>query len=167
VLLLVDDDLQLRTAMRDFLSEARFQVLEARNTYDGMFLMAQYGACIDLLITEINLLPVGGIKLAENALRLNSSLRVICMSDPFDGPGMDYWMRYLGAQYLKKPFTPLELHERVQAALGRPPEISDVPIDYRSPTSSQFWERPEGSASSLLERQGSDNQDPTFWLREF
>jgi DNA-binding response OmpR family regulator len=170
VILLVDDDMELRTSLRDFLVNLGFQVLEARDAYDGLFLCAQYGTRIDILLTEINLLPVGGIKLAENALRLWPQIQVVCMSQAFDAPGTKYWMRYLGAHFLRKPFTPLELHECLQMVSGQIQDGMPLPLPENgvSPTSSQFWERrypPESPQAIGFER--SDSQDPTFWMKEF
>ncbi len=163
--LLVDDDTALRAQMRDFLASAGLQVLEARNAYDALFLCAQYGDRLHVLLTEINLLPVGGVKLAENVLRLWPKVKVICMSEACDAPGVAYWMRYLDAQFLRKPFTPLELHGCVQAALGRTGEETDLPLPEALPraTGSQFWEHDPAAAAS----DRSNSRDPTFWLQEF
>ncbi len=152
-ILLVDDDPELRRSMREFLETSGFHVLEARNSYDGLFAIAQFGSQIRLLITELNLLPVGGIKLAENALRLVPDLQVICMSAEVDNQGLTYWMRYLNAQFLQKPFSPFELHERVHLILER--HIQDAPIsilDYHD--------------STLAASRTSNENDEMFWLEE-
>lgn len=151
--LIVDDDPQLRRSMREFLETSGFYVMEARNAYDGLFTIAQYGAQLRLLITELNLLPVGGVKLAENALRLWPHLQILCTSDMADAQGLAYWMRYLNAQFLQKPFSPFELHERVHLALGR--HIQDAPIsimDYQ--------------ATTVATKQRSSNDEEMFWLEE-
>lgn len=131
LVLVVDGDAALRRAMRDYLMESGCAVLEARDAYDALFIIAQYGKSIDLLITEINLLPVGGIKLAENALRLVPSLQVICTSADVEMRGVKYWMRYLRADFLPKPFAPHRLREKVFALLGHRYEDAPMPIlDY-------------------------------------
>lgn len=154
-LLLVDDDLQLRTAMRDFLSRGGYRVLEARNAYDGLFLAAQHGPVIDLLITELNLLPVGGIKLAENVLRLHPLTQVLCMSACEESRPVKYWMRYLNAAFLRKPFTPPDLQEKVHELLARRWDQSSMTV------------LAGGSLPEHGRGRSSSDGDPHFWLKDF
>lgn len=152
--LLVDDDLELRTAMRDFLSNSGYRVLEARDSYDGLFLCAQYGWSINLLITEINLLPVSGIKLAENILRLYPQTQVLCMSSCEETRPVRYWMKYLDAFYIPKPFSPFELHEKVHEILGDRYEDAPMPVlDVPSEAGGKGY--------------SSNSGDPRFWLKDF
>lgn len=147
LVLVVDGDAELRRSMRDFLMQSGCAVLEARDAYDALFIIAQYGKSINLLITEINLLPVGGIKLAENALRLVPSLQVICTSADVEMRGVKYWMRYLRADFLPKPFAPYQLHEKVFALLGHRFEDSPMAIlDYGREPWMEAEERKAGKA---------------------
>jgi DNA-binding response OmpR family regulator len=171
-ILLVDDDPQLRRSMREFLETSGFCVLEARNSYDALYAVAQHGQQIRLLITELNLLPVGGVKLAENVIRLWPHIQVICMSAGADNRGLEFWMRYLGAQFLQKPFSPFDLHERVHLALGQ--HIQDAAIsimDYQATATVATHGQRNGSFENghgdldLPTRTGSTD-DPMFWLQE-
>lgn len=190
LVLLVDGDMALRRAMRDFLMQSGCAVLEARDAYDGLFLCAQYGTAIDLLITEINLLPVGGIKLAENALRLWPRLQVLCMSADAEPCGVQHWMKYLNAQFLPKPFQPFQLHEKVFTLLGRRLEDAPMPIMDAPP---QDWIRGSGKNAvpvagpradpqlrpsmptrwdafrphADMSKPSTSGRDPLFWLKEF
>jgi DNA-binding NtrC family response regulator len=152
--LLVDDDNELRSAMRDFLARSGLRVLEARNAYDGLFACAQHGGAIHLLITEINLLPVSGIKLAENVLRLFPQTQVLCMSACEETRPVRHWMKYLAASFLPKPFSPFDLHEKVLDMLGD--RYEDAPL-------------PAMEAHPRAESRGysSNSGDPAFWLKEF
>ncbi|MDB5104577.1 MAG: hypothetical protein JWP91_2266 [Fibrobacteres bacterium] len=188
LVLLVDDDSELRRAMREFLQQSGCAVLEARNAYDGLFLCAQYGNEISVMITELNLLPVGGVKLAENALRLWPRIQVVCTSVDADPAGVGYWMRYLNAQFLPKPFSPFQLHEKVFSLLGNrledatmsildcqplswmanAPEPEAVPVQtqgMRTQSVQAHWEgfRPHADIS----RPSTNTDDPLFWLKEF
>jgi DNA-binding NtrC family response regulator len=119
LVLVVDDDAALRHAMKEYLMKSGCAVLEARDTYDGLFLCAQYGHALNLMITEINLLPVSGVKLAESALRLWPKIQVVCTAANADMRGVQYWMNYLHADFLPKPFTPAQLHQLVFGLLGK------------------------------------------------
>jgi DNA-binding NtrC family response regulator len=153
-ILLVDDDPELRRSMREFLESSGFNIIEARNSYDGLFAVAQFGHQIRMIITELNLLPVGGIKLAENALRLCPHIQILCMSTEADTHGIAYWMRYLNAQFLQKPFSPFELHERVHLALGLHLEAAPISIlDYHETT-------------TMKAMRNSNENDPMFWIEE-
>lgn len=151
--LLVDDDLELRTAMRDFLAQSGYRVLEARDSYDGLFQCAQYGWAINLLVTEINLLPVSGIKMAENVLRLFPHIQVLCTSAGEETRPIKYWMKYLNASFLPKPFTPFDLHEKVHDLLGDRWEEALMPV---------LDVRPAGGRAY-----SSNSGDPSFWLKDF
>lgn len=175
LVLVVDGDAGLRRAMRDHLVQSGCAVLQAGDAYEALFLIAQYGKSIGLLITEINLLPVGGIKLAENALRLVPSLQVICTSADAEMRGVKHWMRYLRADFLAKPFAPHQLSERAFALLGHRYEDAPIPIlDYGRerrreaealPAEAIRWEafRPYMDMSKPASGKG----DPLFWLKEF
>jgi DNA-binding response OmpR family regulator len=182
LVLLVDGDAVLRRAMRDFLMQSGCAVLEARDAYDALFTCAQYNGTINLLITELNLLPVGGVKLAENALRLWPNLQVLCTTADADMRGVQYWMRYLSAQFLPKPFSPFQLHEKVFSLLGSRMEDATMPILDVQPAS---WADSEGPAAAPsrtsalptrwdafrphadVSRAPANNEDPLFWLKEF
>jgi DNA-binding response OmpR family regulator len=194
MVLIVDGDAALRRAMRDYLMQSGCAVLEARDAYDALFIIAQYGKSIDLLVTEINLLPVGGIKLAENALRLVPSLQVICTSADVEMRGVKYWMRYLRADFLPKPFAPCQLHARVFALLGHRYEDAPLSIlDYGREPWLEAENRKLGRAIAAaapagpkamtttpstarweafrphmeMSKPASNNEDPLFWLKEF
>lgn len=159
-ILLVDDDAALRTAMRDFLAVSGYRVLEARNSYDGLFLAAQHGPAIRLLVTEINLLPVGGIKLAENVLRLFPQTQVLCLSECEETRPVKYWMKYLSASFLRKPFSAVEFHERVSAMLGDPWEEAIQATLGAGPD-------PRDAETTGARGYSSNSADPAFWLKEF
>ncbi len=177
--LLVDDDLELRTAMRDFLAGAGCRVLEARNAYDGLFLAAQHGHGIRLLVTEINLLPVSGIKLAENVLRLFPQTQVLCMSACQETRPVRHWMKYLNAAFLPKPFSPFDLHEKVHAILADRYEAAPMPVPDVRPAGPGVADliagtgrfdgalREAASGRSVGQDYSSNSADPGFWLREF
>jgi DNA-binding NtrC family response regulator len=152
-ILLVDDDIELRTAMRDFLTQSGCRVIEARNSYDGLFQCAQYGWAIHLLVTEINLLPVSVIKLAENALRLFPHIQVLCTSACEETRPIRHWMKYLNASFLPKPFSSFDLHEKVHELLGDRWEEAPMPVQDI---------RPAGNRAH-----SSNSADPSFWLKDF
>ncbi len=155
--LIVDENIALRKVLRNFLHSMGFNVLETGNSYDALFMCAQFGPQIRVLLTEINLLPVSGIKLAENALRLCPHMQIICMAEHYNEDFTKYWLRYLSAEFLQKPFSFIDLHERLVNLLGD--SMEDIPF-------------PDFDASPIREsRQAQDQRErpqgnPLFWLSD-
>jgi DNA-binding NtrC family response regulator len=172
LVLVVEDDAELRRIMRATLAEAGCSVLEARDAYEGLFACAQCGNALRLLITEINLLPVGGIKLAENALRLWPRIQVLCTSSDAEPRGVHHWMRYLSAEFLPKPFSPQQLQSAAFRMLAK--REQDYP---ESATEAAAWTaaapirvqpmpaRSHTVRSAATHAPASRNQK--FWLKEF
>jgi DNA-binding NtrC family response regulator len=171
LVLLVDDDAELRRALATYLTASGCAVVEARDAYDGLFCCAQYGDAIGLIITEINLLPVSGVKLAENALRLWPRMQVLCTSANADAKGVRYWMNYLNAEFLPKPFTAEQFHQKVfplldrhKAAVGLPqggfPRQAPLPGGDADPARYREPGRDGPKAES-------NSRNPMFWLTEF
>jgi two-component system, cell cycle response regulator CpdR len=193
LVLVVDDDAELRRVMRAALTEAGCAVLEARDAYEGLFACAQYGNALHLLITEINLLPVGGIKLAENALRLWPHIQVLCTSADAEPKGVHHWMRYLSAEFLPKPFTAPQLQRAAFRMLAKRdqdfPATTATAVPLRMPpmpsraypslsASVSESASPSISAPSSARAQAVTatvpaaslapaSRNPKFWLKEF
>jgi CheY-like chemotaxis protein len=192
LVLVVDDDAALRHAMKEYLMKSGCAVLEARDAYDGLFLCAQYGHALNLMITEINLLPVSGVKLAESALRLWPKIQVICTSANADMEGVRYWMDYLHSEFLPKPFTPQQLHQLSFSLLGMPyappapeqPRPPALPAHGSHPPKAEFPIQPPPSNRPALSpfppdtthtetgREGrglaeNNARNPLFWFKDF
>jgi len=115
-LLVVDDDLDIRTLLAEQLGRAGYQVLTAA---DGAQMRQQLQReRIDLVVLDLNLPREDGLTLCRD-LRAQSSLPVIMLTaraEPID--------RVLGLEmgaddYLAKPFEPRELLARIRNVLRR------------------------------------------------
>jgi two-component system OmpR family response regulator len=115
-ILLVDDDLDIRTLLAEYLEANSYRVLTAE---DGkqMARVLQDGP-VDLVVLDLNMPGEDGLTLCRN-LRAHSTLPVIMLtarSEPLD--------RILGLEmgaddYLPKPFEPRELLARIRSVLRR------------------------------------------------
>src|SRR6202040_362336 len=80
VVLLVEDEESLRTLARVILEARGYEVLDACNGRDGLALCEAHQGPIDLLLTDVMMPQLGGRELAEGAVKLRPSLKVLFMS---------------------------------------------------------------------------------------
>jgi DNA-binding response OmpR family regulator len=85
-ILVVDDEPQLRTAVRRTLLSSGFKVLEAPDGAQAFAIVKQHPGPIHLLITDIVLPHMSGPLLARAARRLRPELRVVYMSSHIGDP---------------------------------------------------------------------------------
>ncbi len=125
--LLIDDDLELRSMLSDYLGRYNWQVFTAWNAATGLASIQRVRP--DIVILDIMLPDRSGLELLRSLPR-DPDLHVILLSakgaDHDRITGLD-----LGADdYLPKPFNPRELLARMRALLRRKhhvDELLDVP----------------------------------------
>jgi CheY-like chemotaxis protein len=113
VILMVEDDFDVRQIVRTFLAEQDYEVIEAENA-DGAMPILEGDAQIDLLLTDI-VLPGArdGVALARAARRLRPALKVLHITgypEKTAGIAKD--------ELLDKPFRQSELLARIGLLLG-------------------------------------------------
>jgi DNA-binding response OmpR family regulator len=118
VILVVEDDFNVRDLVRTYLASQDYDVIEAENG-DAAMPILEGDEPLDLLLTDI-VMPGSrdGFALARDARRLRPALRVLHITGY---PGL---LEKEGAalakeETLKKPFRPAELLERIGLLLGR------------------------------------------------
>ncbi len=118
VVLLVEDEADVRTVVRDVLSDLGYVVLEAENGQAGLSIVASE-ARIDLLLTDIGL-PGGinGRQLADAARRRRPGLKVLFITGYAENMITDNRPIEEGMQIMTKPFRLTTLASRVQAIIS-------------------------------------------------
>jgi CheY-like chemotaxis protein len=117
-LLVVDDDVFIRSVMRTYLTDHGYDVLVASSGAEALELSRAHAGAIDLLITDLFMPGMGGLELVETLVAERPTLRVIYMSgDPDDGATAEQGQRVLSL-YIAKPFTMTALNEAVRALLA-------------------------------------------------
>jgi CheY-like chemotaxis protein len=115
-ILLVEDEDTVRELVQKVLEARGYAVIEARNGREGLKLCQAHPGRIDLLLTDVVMPELGGRELAEAALELRPGLKVVFMS----GHTQDVILKegvQQGAAFLHKPFTPMQLAEKVRQTL--------------------------------------------------
>jgi DNA-binding response OmpR family regulator len=114
-LALIDDDVEIRQLLSDYLTKNGFEV----NAFaDGEVFLVEDHNQFDLVVLDISLPGIDGLEVCRK-LRQNSNIPIIMLtaaSDDFD--------RILGLElgaddYMCKPFNPRELLARIKALLRR------------------------------------------------
>jgi PAS domain S-box-containing protein len=115
--LLVEDDDSVRALARSILEAYGLTVWAANDGDEALAQLARQPEPPHLLITDANLPRMSGEELAERVRAERPGVRVLCMSgyDARDLP----WMATRGddAEFIRKPFTPSELAEKVRSVL--------------------------------------------------
>ena len=114
MILIVDDDAGLRRFVRAALENAGYAVEEAGDGAEAVRLLTN--SRYELLLTDIVMPGMDGLKLAAEAHHLDPGLRVIFMT----GFTTQYQDELSGSVCLSKPFDSATLLLAVESAIGLP-----------------------------------------------
>jgi PAS domain S-box-containing protein len=116
--LVVEDEVALRTMIANSLRNLGYTVLEAESGHDAIGMAADYTDRIDLLLTDVVMPQMGGRKLSESLLESRPDLRVIYMSGYTDDAVVRHGIRDAAVTFLQKPFKIAALSRKVRSVLG-------------------------------------------------
>ncbi|MGB7746708.1 MAG: response regulator [Verrucomicrobiia bacterium] len=119
-ILLVDDDSDVRMAVRSALEESGYQIWEASDGSQAVNIWKTKASQIDLLLADLAMPgSLNGRQLADKFRRERPSLKVIFTSGHFlNIPDMAGIIQSHGC-FLQKPFSPETLAEIVRSHLNR------------------------------------------------
>jgi two-component system, OmpR family, KDP operon response regulator KdpE len=128
--LIVDDEIAIRRALRPPLVELGFQVSEASRGEEALQLL--HSSPVDVVLLDINMPGIGGIETLRRIRAFAPRLPVL-MVTVRDGEGEKVEALELGADdYVTKPFSIRELIARIRTAHRRvhaPVRVEDAPIE--------------------------------------
>jgi two-component system, cell cycle sensor histidine kinase and response regulator CckA len=104
-ILVVDDELHIRSLLRSILERERYQVLEAADGEQALGICRDRGATIDLLLTDIVMPSLDGIQLAEQVSTSYPDMRVLYMSGKCEMDTVERHIREKGFGFIRKPFA--------------------------------------------------------------
>jgi two-component system, cell cycle sensor histidine kinase and response regulator CckA len=118
-LLVVEDEDSLRECVVDFLLGLGYQVLEASSGQQALAVMAEVGANIDLLLTDVVMPQISGRELAGMIESMNPGVKTIYMSGYTDDEVVRHGVREAGVMLLQKPFSMPTLARKIREAMDR------------------------------------------------
>lgn len=118
-ILLAEDEDAVRTLVRKILTGVGYTVLEARHGADALLVSREYRGSIDLLLTDVVMPELNGLKLARALAAERPDVPVVFMSgytrDEVDRKGLTE----PGVVFIHKPFTANELATTIRQVLDR------------------------------------------------
>jgi len=116
--LLVEDELGLRTVVDESLRQEGYRVLLAANGMDALEVAAQHEGPIQLLITDVIMPFVSGPELAHSLRELRPETRVLYISGYTADKFADHPMVDPDLALLQKPFKLVDLAQKVRDLLS-------------------------------------------------
>jgi DNA-binding NtrC family response regulator len=117
VVLLVDDDQQVRTFVRTILMQAGHAVISASDGQEALELSRSYRETIDLVLSDITMPRMSGPELAEHIRQERPDTQVLLMSGYVSGAILDYARSH---DFIQKPFPPKKIIDHVSELLNHP-----------------------------------------------
>jgi CheY-like chemotaxis protein len=119
IILLVDDDREVRQVSARILRRAGYQVIDVANGTNALALLADPSTPLDLLLTDMMMPGISGRELVTLSRGLRPSLPIICVTGfVAAGDGSDEWLKDVNT-VVEKPFSAASLTGAVRSALGR------------------------------------------------
>ena len=105
LVLLVEDEAQVRSVARRMLERAGYEVLEARHGADALEVLQRVGSRVAVVVTDVRMPELDGIALAARLAAEHPALPVVFVSG-YDRTGLDGESALPeGATIVEKPFT--------------------------------------------------------------
>ena len=117
VILVIDDEPFVLSAVAGILARAGFRVLQAGGSSEALALAREQSGQIDLIVCDVIMPGMSGPRLAERLHAIHPEARFLFMAGLPDSPDISQLVQH-GHAFLPKPFGSQELIARVRQTLG-------------------------------------------------
>ena len=122
--LLVEDEDALRFMVREVLSAAGYNVLEATEGDEALKIARRHERAIDLMLTDIVMPRMNGQELAQKLEGLHPETRVLFMSGYTGAVVVRHGILSSDEMFIQKPFNPSALMKKVREILDASPKLT-------------------------------------------
>lgn len=119
VVLLAEDDAEVRTAVAKMLQHEGFNVLHASSGSDALNRCRSHEGRLDLLLTDVVMPGMSGRELAIHVQTARPDIRIVYMSGYSEDMIGRHGILQVDDNYLQKPFTSAALIEKIEQVLRR------------------------------------------------
>ena len=116
VILVVDDDAEIRQAIRIYLEQENYQVVEAADGLEALEVLKE--VMVHLIILDIMMPNLDGI-ITTYRIRETNNVPILMLSAKSEDIDKIHGLQVGADDYLTKPFSPMELLARVKSMLRR------------------------------------------------
>ena len=117
--MVVEDNPEVRTLMRDTLAGLGYLVLEAPGGPEALQVVEGHQKPIDLLVTDLVMPGFGGWELAKRLAQIHPEMRVLYVSGYADHETASRALGEPKVAYLQKPFALAEFARKVEAIIAQ------------------------------------------------
>jgi CheY-like chemotaxis protein len=117
VILLVEDEEEVRAVIIKVLNQQGYTVLVAVNGSEALMVFERHSGRIDLLLTDLVMPIMGGTELVEKLASRRPDIKILYMSGYTNSDSVRQRILSAGSAFLQKPFTPTELARAVRETL--------------------------------------------------
>ncbi len=119
--LLVEDDVALRSVYVRLLQSQGYTVLDAASGEEADRLITNYTRGIDVLITDMIMGKMNGLELSERMLSVSPATKVLYISGHMPDESMRREVLRPGTAFIQKPFAPEALQQKLHELLSSRP----------------------------------------------
>lgn len=103
--MVVDDDVQIRTLVRRTLAQDGFTVLEAASAEEALAICKRHKTPVHLIVTDMVLPKMSGFELAERLKTLHPDIKILFMSGYTEHPVLAQGILDMDKNFIQKPFA--------------------------------------------------------------
>jgi len=119
VILVVEDEEDVRKAVLGVFRKHGYSVLEAADEEDALLICQQYEDTIHLMVTDVVMPRISGPELAKRLVVFHPEMKVLYMSGYADEAIVHHGVLDKGVNYIQKPFTFAGLARKVREVLDK------------------------------------------------
>jgi len=118
--LIIEDDLELRTLLGSLLESERYRVFQAEDAEQGLKALTDHSGSIRLVITDLNLPRLSGVELIGKIRTLDGTMKILGTSGLSTPQVREMVIRAGANGFVAKPYTFLDLLKEVRSLMEKP-----------------------------------------------